>query len=120
MFIPGSLSRPLELPLLKPARAADARAALTSAAESSVHRPGPVTSPQPCGSRLPRGQGRGVWRTSARREGRHAMAETQAACESVTIAGRPDRVAVARAFAAAVLGRQHPQRDTAVLLLSEL
>ncbi|HEY5357837.1 MAG TPA: ATP-binding protein [Streptosporangiaceae bacterium] len=42
-----------------------------------------------------------------------------AACESVTIAGRPERVAVARAFAAAVLGRQHPANETAVLLLSE-
>ena len=39
--------------------------------------------------------------------------------ESVTIAGRPERVAVARAFAAAVLGRQHPDGDTAVLLHSE-
>jgi anti-sigma regulatory factor (Ser/Thr protein kinase) len=43
-----------------------------------------------------------------------------AARESVTIAGRPERVAVARAFAAAVLGRQHPAGETAVLLLSEL
>jgi hypothetical protein len=43
-----------------------------------------------------------------------------AARESVTIAGRPERVAVARAFAAAVLGRQHPSCETAVLLLSEL
>src|SRR5450755_1458111 len=43
-----------------------------------------------------------------------------AARESVTIGGRPERVAVARAFAAAVLGRQHPARDAAVLLLSEL
>jgi len=40
--------------------------------------------------------------------------------ESVTVAGRPERVAVARAFVAAVLGRQHPQGETAVLLLSEL
>jgi anti-sigma regulatory factor (Ser/Thr protein kinase) len=40
--------------------------------------------------------------------------------ESVTIAGYPERVAVARAFAAAVLGRQHPAVETAVLLLSEL
>jgi anti-sigma regulatory factor (Ser/Thr protein kinase) len=39
--------------------------------------------------------------------------------ESVTIAGRPERVAVARAFATAVLG-QHPAGETAVLLLSEL
>ena len=38
----------------------------------------------------------------------------------MTIAGRPERVAVARAFAAAVLGRQHPAGETAVLLLSEL
>ena len=43
-----------------------------------------------------------------------------AARESVTIAGRPERVAVARAFAAAVLGRQHPASETAVLLLSEM
>jgi hypothetical protein len=40
--------------------------------------------------------------------------------ESVAVAGRPERVAVARAFAAAVLGRQHPAGDTAVLLVSEL
>jgi hypothetical protein len=40
--------------------------------------------------------------------------------ESVTIAGYPERVAVARAFAAAVLGRPHPAVETAVLLLSEL
>ncbi|HUY44098.1 MAG TPA: ATP-binding protein [Streptosporangiaceae bacterium] len=38
----------------------------------------------------------------------------------MTIAGRPERVAVARAFAAALLGRQHPEGETAVLLLSEL
>lgn len=43
-----------------------------------------------------------------------------AAGESVTVAGRPERVAVARAFAMAVLGRQHPAGETAVLLLSEL
>ena len=43
-----------------------------------------------------------------------------AACASVTIAGRPERVAVARVFAAAVLGRRHPAVETAVLLLSEL
>jgi anti-sigma regulatory factor (Ser/Thr protein kinase) len=43
-----------------------------------------------------------------------------AAGESVTVAGRPERVAVARAFAAAVLGSQHPAGETAVLLLSEL
>jgi anti-sigma regulatory factor (Ser/Thr protein kinase) len=43
-----------------------------------------------------------------------------AAGESVTIAGRPERVAVARAFAAAVLGRRHPAGETAVLLVSEL
>jgi anti-sigma regulatory factor (Ser/Thr protein kinase) len=40
--------------------------------------------------------------------------------ESVTIAGRPERVAVARAFAAAVLGSRHPAGETAVLLVSEL
>jgi hypothetical protein len=43
-----------------------------------------------------------------------------AAGESVTIAGRPERVAVARAFAAAVLGHQHSAGETAVLLVSEL
>jgi anti-sigma regulatory factor (Ser/Thr protein kinase) len=43
-----------------------------------------------------------------------------AARESVTIAGRPGRVAAARAFAVAVLGPQHPAGETAVLLLSEL
>jgi anti-sigma regulatory factor (Ser/Thr protein kinase) len=43
-----------------------------------------------------------------------------AAGESVTIARRPERVAVARAFAAAVLGRQHPAGETAALLVSEL
>lgn len=43
-----------------------------------------------------------------------------AAGESVTIAGRPERVAVARAFAAAVLGHRHPAGETAVLLVSEL
>lgn len=48
------------------------------------------------------------------------MAGTAAARESVTIAGRPERVAVARAFAAAVLGRRHPEGETAVLLVSEL
>jgi anti-sigma regulatory factor (Ser/Thr protein kinase) len=37
----------------------------------------------------------------------------------MTIAGRPERVALVRAFAAAVLGR-HPEGETAVLLLSEL
>ena len=39
-----------------------------------------------------------------------------AARESVKIAGRPERVAVARAFAAAVLGGQHPADETSVLL----
>jgi anti-sigma regulatory factor (Ser/Thr protein kinase) len=43
-----------------------------------------------------------------------------AARESVTIAGRPERVAVARAFAATVFGQQHPAGGTAVLLVSEL
>jgi anti-sigma regulatory factor (Ser/Thr protein kinase) len=38
----------------------------------------------------------------------------------VTIAGRPERVALARAFAAAVLGHRHPAGETAVLLVSEL
>jgi anti-sigma regulatory factor (Ser/Thr protein kinase) len=48
------------------------------------------------------------------------MAGAVAVRESVTIAGLPERVAVARAFAAAVLGQEHRERDTAVLLLSEL
>lgn len=48
------------------------------------------------------------------------MAVAAAARESVTIAGRPERVAVARAFAAAVLGGQHSQGDTLALLVSEL
>lgn len=43
-----------------------------------------------------------------------------AARESVTITGRPERVAVARAFTAAVLGRQHPAGETVVLVRSEL
>ena len=43
-----------------------------------------------------------------------------AAGESVTVAGRPERVAVARAFAAGGLGPQHPAGETAVLLVSEL
>jgi anti-sigma regulatory factor (Ser/Thr protein kinase) len=38
----------------------------------------------------------------------------------VTIAGLPERVAVARRFTAAVLGREHPACETAVLLVSEL
>jgi anti-sigma regulatory factor (Ser/Thr protein kinase) len=41
-----------------------------------------------------------------------------AAGESVTIAGRPERVAVARAFAAAVPGSRHPAGETAVLLVT--
>jgi anti-sigma regulatory factor (Ser/Thr protein kinase) len=48
------------------------------------------------------------------------MAGAAAVRESVTIARRPERVAVARAFALAVLGRRHPAVETAVLLLSEL
>jgi anti-sigma regulatory factor (Ser/Thr protein kinase) len=48
------------------------------------------------------------------------MAGTGEARERVIIAGRPERVAVARAFTAGVLGRRHPLGDTAVLLLSEL
>jgi anti-sigma regulatory factor (Ser/Thr protein kinase) len=48
------------------------------------------------------------------------MAGAAAVRESVTIAGFPECVATARAFAVAVLGRQHPAVDTAVLLLSEL
>jgi anti-sigma regulatory factor (Ser/Thr protein kinase) len=48
------------------------------------------------------------------------MAGAAAVRESVTIAGRPERVAVARAFVATILSRQHPAVNTAVLLLSEL
>jgi anti-anti-sigma factor len=40
--------------------------------------------------------------------------------ESVTIAAVPERVGLARAFVAAVLGESHPCRDVAVLLASEL
>ena len=40
--------------------------------------------------------------------------------ESVTVAGRPERARVARAFVAAVLGKGHPCGDVAVLLVSEL
>jgi anti-sigma regulatory factor (Ser/Thr protein kinase) len=43
-----------------------------------------------------------------------------AAGESVTVAGRPERVAVSRAFAMAVLGRRPPAGETVVLLVSEL
>jgi hypothetical protein len=47
------------------------------------------------------------------------MAGAAAVRESVTIAGRPERVAVARAFVATILSRQHPAVNTAVLLLSD-
>jgi anti-sigma regulatory factor (Ser/Thr protein kinase) len=40
--------------------------------------------------------------------------------ETVTLAGRPDRVRVARQFVGAVLGPWHPCGDAAVLLVSEL
>jgi len=40
--------------------------------------------------------------------------------ESVTISGRAERVCVARAFVAAILGAQHPCGETAVLLAGEL
>jgi serine/threonine-protein kinase RsbW len=40
--------------------------------------------------------------------------------ESVTVAGRAERVRVARAFAVGVLGPGHPCRDDAALLVSEL
>jgi anti-sigma regulatory factor (Ser/Thr protein kinase) len=43
-----------------------------------------------------------------------------AAGESVTIAGRPERVAAARAFAATVLGSRHPAGEAVVLLVGEL
>lgn len=40
--------------------------------------------------------------------------------ESMTVAGRADRVRVARAFVGGVLGPGHPCGDDAVLLVSEL
>ena len=40
--------------------------------------------------------------------------------ESVTVAGRAERVRVARAFAVGVLGPGHPRGDDAALLVSEL
>jgi anti-sigma regulatory factor (Ser/Thr protein kinase) len=43
-----------------------------------------------------------------------------AVAESVTIAAVPERVGLARAFVAAVLGESHPHIDLAVLLASEL
>ena len=39
--------------------------------------------------------------------------------ESVTIAAVPERVGLARAFVAAVLGESHPCNDLAVLLASD-
>jgi anti-sigma regulatory factor (Ser/Thr protein kinase) len=43
-----------------------------------------------------------------------------AVAESVTIAAVPERVGVARAFVAAMLGGSHPCNDVAVLLAGEL
>jgi len=40
--------------------------------------------------------------------------------DRVIVAGRLERVAVVRAFAAALLGAQHPQADTVMLLVSEM
>jgi anti-sigma regulatory factor (Ser/Thr protein kinase) len=40
--------------------------------------------------------------------------------ETMTLAGRPERVRVARQFVGAVLGPGHPCGDAAVLLVSEL
>ncbi len=40
--------------------------------------------------------------------------------ETVTIAAVPERVRLARAFVAGVLGGSHPHADVAVLLASEL
>jgi len=40
--------------------------------------------------------------------------------ESVTLAGRAERARAARAFVGAVLGRGHPCKDVAVLLVSEI
>jgi anti-sigma regulatory factor (Ser/Thr protein kinase) len=40
--------------------------------------------------------------------------------ESVTVAGRPERARVARAFTVGVLGPGHPCGDDAALLVSEL
>lgn len=43
-----------------------------------------------------------------------------AVLESVTVAGRPERARVARAFTVGVLGPGHPYGDDAALLVSEL
>ena len=48
------------------------------------------------------------------------MNGASSAGESLTISGRAERVAVARAFVAAILGAQHPCGETAVLLAGEL
>ena len=40
--------------------------------------------------------------------------------ETVTLAGRAERVRAARAFVSEVLGPGHPRRDDAVLLVSEV
>ena len=47
-------------------------------------------------------------------------ATARPAGDRVIVAGRPERVAVVRAFAAALLGAQHPQADTVMLLVSEM
>jgi anti-sigma regulatory factor (Ser/Thr protein kinase) len=44
----------------------------------------------------------------------------RAVLESVTVAGRPERARVARAFTVGVLGLGHPCGDDAALLVSEL
>jgi anti-sigma regulatory factor (Ser/Thr protein kinase) len=48
------------------------------------------------------------------------MPADQGVRESVTVAGRGDRVRVARAFAAALLGPGHPCEQTVTLLTGEL
>ena len=42
-------------------------------------------------------------------------ATARPAGDRVIVTGRPERVAVVRAFAAALLGAQHPQADTVML-----
>jgi anti-sigma regulatory factor (Ser/Thr protein kinase) len=79
---------------------------LTSGAESGVH-----ASCARCCSRC----------SSGRRAGEAGGLMSEAAvAESVTIAAVPERVGLARAFVAGILGESHPCNDLAVLLASEL
>ena len=64
-----------------------------------------------------------AWPVSQGRGGRGRAGAVMAGLavrESVTLAGRPDRAQVARAFVGAVLGPGHPCGDNAALLVSEL